>query len=97
MELHFGRLSVPSWTSGLCGKVEPRSAHRGNSRVRLLTDVSWKAAGYLGTVPTLSLSLCPALPLPSFSFSLKRKKIRHQGEARKNQKEPPESGKMANP
>lgn len=74
MELHSGRLWVPSRNSGLHGKVEPRSTRRGNSRVRALTDVSWKAAGYIGPVPTLLLPLCPALPLPNFSFSLKRKK-----------------------
>lgn len=75
MELRFGRPSVPSWTSGLRGKVEPRSTHRGNSRVRLLTDVSWKAAGYLGAVPVLSLSSLSCPPTPQLLFFPQKKKI----------------------
>lgn len=74
---------------GLHGKVEPRSTHRGNSRVQLLTDVSWKAAGYIGTVPALSLS---PLSCPYSPTSLFPQKYHNQREAGRhnqiNQKEP---------
>ena len=53
VKLRLGALWVTSQSMGLHGKVEPRSTPRGNSRVQLLTDVSQKAAGYLGTVPAL--------------------------------------------
>lgn len=75
---------------GLHGKVEPRSTHRGNSRVQLLTDVSWKAAGYIGTVPALSLSPLSCPPTPQLLFS--PRKNHNQREAGRhnqvNQKEP---------
>lgn len=83
---------------GLHGKVEPRSTHGGNSRVQLLTDVSWKAAGYIGTVQlSLSPLSCPhsptSLPPPPKKNHNQREAGRHN---QTNQKEPTWLRKMAN-
>lgn len=89
MELGLGRLWVPSWNAGLRGKIEPHSTRRGNSRVRLLMDVSWKAAGYIGTIPALLLSpSCP--PAPQLLFFPPKKKISKPKTSRKAQPNRPE-------
>lgn len=89
MELHLGRLWVPSWNTVLGGRLESLSTDRGNSRVRLLMDVSWKAAGYIGTVPALLLSpSCP--PTPQLLFCLQKKKISKPERCQKAQPKQPE-------
>jgi len=44
-------VSAPYIILGFMEKIEPSSTSRGNSRVSLLTDMSWKLASYFGRDP----------------------------------------------
>lgn len=72
VEVHLELLQDPSQKVGLPGKIELRSTQR-KFQSPCADAVSWKAAGYTGSVPAFSSSPLSCPLLPNFSFPSKEK------------------------